>query len=98
MKMTKEFYEANVLMGVEVEYDNGGRHWHQMWGDEVADFIKALDEDEHLSDIDLCCTQPNETVKKFLNLVWWNADHNPLYKGMGAHKVLDIALDNWDCI
>lgn len=98
MKMTKEFYEANVVKAVEVEYENGGRRWFEMWGDEVDDFIKALDDDEYLSDIDLCCHQPNEAVKKFLNVVDYNANHNPMYKGVGFYNVLAIALDNWDCI
>lgn len=96
MKMTKEYYEANVDMGCEVEREDGSRYWETVKGDKVKAFFDSLDEDEYFSDCDLCCKQSNEKVKAFLNLVDYNATHNPNYKGLGFYKVLEIALDNWD--
>lgn len=96
MIMTKKYFYDNVDMGCEVEYDNGHRQWFIVQGKNVDSFWNNLDDDEHFSDEDLCCTQSDDKIRYFLNLVEYNCDNNPIYKHKTIWDVIEIALDNWD--
>lgn len=89
--MTKEFFDANVIMAVEIEYGLGGRHWIEMKGSEVQNYINNLSEDEGLSDIDYCAKQENPEIQKILdkaNEIWMDADQRKKFKNF------DEAIDS----
>ena len=88
--MTKEFFDANVIMAVEIEYDCGGRHWTEMKGSEVQDFINNLGESEGLSDIDYCTKQENPEIKEILDQGYKMFDEA---RGTGKYKNIDEAID-----
>lgn len=88
--MTKEFFDANVIMAVEIEYDFGGRHWTEMKGSDVQDFLNNLGESEGLSDIDYCTKQENSEIKEILDQGYKMFDEA---RGTGKYKNLDEAID-----
>lgn len=88
--MTKEFFDANVIMAVEIEYDFGGRHWTEMKGSEVQDFLNNLGESEGLSDIDYCTKQENPEIKEILDQGYKMFNEA---RGTGKYKNIDEAID-----
>lgn len=97
MIMTREYYNNNVDMAIEVEDEYGHRMWVDCKGSALdSTWEKYKKRGYSFSDEDLCCTQSDEKVRHFLNVVDYNSNHNPNYKGLGFHKVLELALDKWD--
>ena len=77
--MNKEYFEANVVFVIEVEYEMGGRNRQTVTG--VAEFNKVTDfltkqNDLIISDIDYAAKQPDEKVRKLLNTAWYNFQNN----------------------
>ena len=77
MMKNREYFEANVVMAVEIEYEYGGRNWNSMKGSEVKAYC---DEQESfgnfISDIDYCTKQDDEWCRKVLNTAYYNWEHN----------------------
>ena len=93
MTMTREYFKENVTMAVEIEWDDGYRHWVDCKGSEVDDIVKGnLRSGQYISDIDFCTKQYDEKVKNFLNFVFYNFYHNPNFKGKSLDDVLDKAF------
>lgn len=67
--MTKEYFEQNVIMAIEIEYEDGGRHWNTMKGSEVEEYLDRLEHDEgrYLSDIDYCSKQNDPEIGKIID-------------------------------
>jgi len=92
MTMTREYFENNVIMMVELE-DEFGKHRATMTNDKVDEYIRDnTDEDCWFSDLDICCKQTDDKVRRFLNFVDYNTYHNPSFKGLGFYSVMDKAF------
>ena len=70
----REYFDANVNMSVELEYEMGGRNWFTMKGSEVKEFCDR--HSDEISDIDFACKQDNAWVKKVLNTAYYNWSKN----------------------
>ena len=94
MMMTRDYYNDNVDMAVEFEYEDGYRYWKTFKGLEMHDGINAEIEDGkvYLSDIDLCTKQSDDKVRAFLNFVEYNCRYNPKFKGMNLYDLMDKAF------
>jgi len=68
--MTREFFDNNAIMVVEVEYEDGGRFRNIMKGSEVKAYIDNLSSDEYVSDIDYCARQDNREIAEILDKAW----------------------------
>ncbi len=99
MSRDKKYFNENVIMAVEVEYEMGGRNWSTMKGSEVKDFCNRTYEfGDYISDIDFCTKQDDEWVKKVLNhamLNWtknydWCKKHNL----SSLDALIDYIIDN----
>ena len=57
----KKYFDDNVMYAVEVESDYG-RHWTHVAGRNLKSMLDKIEqrEDEWLSDIDYCTSQPDE--------------------------------------
>lgn len=77
--MTREFFDNNVIIAVEVEYKDGGRYWTQMHDSEVKEFCDRVREaGDFISDIDYCTKQESTEVREFLDSCyeeWFKGDH-----------------------
>lgn len=90
MKMTKEYFENNVVFAVEFDY--GHREWETATG--VKELKKVIEAgNDNLSDIDYCCKQDDEKVRKFLNFVDYNFRKNPVFKHCSFDTVLNKAFN-----
>lgn len=68
--MTKKEFDAEVIMAVEIEYEDGGRNWYTMHSAEVKPFIDArVATGDYLSDIDYSSQQEPE-VREILDKAW----------------------------
>lgn len=77
--MDKNYFEANVVFAVEVEFEIGGRNWRTVVGQKALDeYLNRLNEfdDMWLSDIDYASKQPDKKVRKVLNTAWYNFRNN----------------------
>ena len=77
--MDKKYFDENVIMAVEVEYEGGGRCWHTMKGSEVKRYLDRLEHDEerYLSDIDYCSKQDDPEIGKIIDAaikIWTNRE------------------------
>lgn len=92
----REYFDANVNMSVELEYEMGGRNWYTMKGSEVKEFCDR--NADSISDIDFACKQDNEWVKKVLNTAYYNWMHNKQWwqskKLTSLWAVVDYIIDN----
>lgn len=92
--MTKEFFEANVIMAVEVEYEDGGRIWKTMSGSEVRSFCENI-KNCGISDIDYCTDQRDPEVQKVIDAatkIWSDKGPRDHFKSFDA--VIDFLLNN----
>ena len=89
-----KYFEANVNMAVEVEYEVGGRHWSVMKGDKVKAFCDNLDEDEYLSDIDYATKQDDPWVRKVLNTAMYNWVNNQKWWKAKNFTCFDDVVDH----
>lgn len=93
--MTKEYFEQNVIMAVEVEYEGGGRCWHTMKGSEVKEYLDKLEQDEYrfLSDIDYCSKQNDPEIGKIIDAaieIWRDKEKSAKFKNLD--DVIDSLL------
>ena len=90
--MTKEFFDANVIMAVEVD-GFMGKHWTEMKASKIQSYIDNLGEDEGLSDIDYCTKQEDPEIQQILdkaNEIWMDADQRKKFKNFD--EVIDSLL------
>lgn len=84
--MTRKEFESNVIMAVEIEYDDfGGRFWHTMKGSEVRSFLDNLGEGEGFSDIDYCSKQENSEIREILDkaeAIWMDSKKRAGFKSL----------------
>ena len=73
-----KYFEENVNMIVEVEYESGGKSRQAMKGVEVKPYLdKVVDNKEtYFSDCDYSTKQDDEWVRKVLNTADYNWRHN----------------------
>lgn len=92
--MTKDFFENNVIVAVEVEYDMGGRCWHTMKGSEVREYCDRVEQaGDSISDIDYCTKQNNAWCRKVLNAAYKNFYDNRDWCRKWGLKSLDDVID-----
>ena len=77
--MTKEYFEANVMMAVEVKYETGGRYWKTVKGSEFLAYIEEVDNDDCMcvSDVDYDTKQEDPQIQEFLEKAyntWFHSD------------------------
>lgn len=92
--MNKKYFEENVIMAIEVEYENGGRCWHEVKGSEVKAFLEALDKDEDrfFSDMDYCTRQEDPQIGEVLKKAYELLDSA---RGTGRFNNIDEAIDTF---
>ena len=96
----KNYFRANVMMAVELEWEDGYRHWIDCKGSELKDTINNAIKygDKYLSDIDFCTKQDDEWVKKVLNHAMLNWTKNLDWcKARGLTNLddlIDYIIDN----
>lgn len=93
--MTKEYFEQNVIMAIEIEYEDGGRHWNTMKGSEVEEYLDRLEHDEgrYLSDIDYCSKQNDPEIGKIIDAaieIWRDKEKSAKFKNLD--DVIDSLL------
>lgn len=90
--MNKKYFEENVIMAIEVEYEGGGRCWREVKGSEVEAFLDAIDKDEErfLSDIDYCTKQADTAIAEVLEKAYKAFDEA---RGTGKFKNIREAID-----
>lgn len=90
--MNKKYFEENVIMAVEVEYEDGGRCWREVKGSNMGAFLDALDKDEErfLSDIDYCTKQADPAIAEVLEKAYKAFDES---RGTGKFKNIREAID-----
>lgn len=93
--MTKEYFEQNVIMAIEIEYEDGGRHWNTIKGSEVEEYLDRLehDEDRYLSDIDYCSKQNDPEIGKIIDAaieIWSDKEKSAKFKNLD--DVIDSLL------
>ena len=77
MAKDKKYFDDNVILGVEVEYEDGGRNWTNMRGSEVKAYCdKVVARGDYISDIDYVCKQEDDWVRKVLNTAEYNWSKN----------------------
>jgi len=99
MIMSREYYQENIDMVVEMEDEEGYRDREVMKESAVTAYVnKRRRNGDYLCDIDFCCKQTDEAVKHFLNVVFYNWEHNTILadKVGSVWNMIDLALDNWD--
>ena len=65
--MTREYFENEVDIAVEIEYEDGDRDWYTMKGPEVKEFCdKRVAGGDYISDIDYCANQSDPAVGELL--------------------------------
>ena len=92
--MNKKYFEQNVIMAVEVEYEDGGRCWHTMKGSEVQAYLDSLDQMDgvYLSDVDYAGKQEVPEIRAILDKAW-EVFMNDV-KGFGSYdKAIDSLLE-----
>ena len=97
--MTRDFFENNVIVAVEVEYDMGGRCWHTMKGAEVKAYCDGVKKrGDFISDVDYCAKQNNAWCRRVLNAAhknWHdNRDWCKRWKLNSLDAVIDFIIDN----
>lgn len=100
MAKDKKYFNENVIMAVELEWEDGYRQWITCTGSNMKDTINDATKygDKYLSDIDFCTKQDDEWVKKVLNhamLNWtknydWCKKHNL----SSLDALVDYIIDN----
>lgn len=69
--MTREYFDNNVDMAVEIEYEDGGRNWYTMKGPEVKEFCdERVAGGDYISDIDYCANQSDPAIREILDEAW----------------------------
>lgn len=83
--MKKKEFNNLVVMAVEVEYEDGGRVWRTMSGDEVKAFCDKVrkSSDKFISDIDYCAEQCDD-VQKVLDEAYKMFRENSAFKSLEA--------------
>ena len=73
-----KYFDNNVMMVVEIEFENGGRHRETMRGAEVDKYLDNHCQDgyAYFSDCDYCTTQPDDWCRKVLNTAYLNWTKN----------------------
>ena len=99
MAKNREYFDNNVIMGVEVEYADGGRCWENMKGSEVKVYCeKVRQRGNYISDIDYVCKQTDAWVRKVLNTAEYNWSNNWDWvqkKGFTSlYALVDYIIDN----
>ena len=80
--MTREYFEANVIMAVEVEYDGGGRSWRMMPGKDVRRFCENV-RNCGISDIDYAAEQDDPEIQKIIDearAIWMDSERRVGFK------------------
>lgn len=67
--MNRKYFDENVTMAVEVEFEDGYRKWEVMPGKDVPSFINGL-KNMGLSDVDFCSTQADPEIREVLDRAW----------------------------
>lgn len=93
--MTKEYFEQNVIMAIEIEYEDGGRHWNTMKGSEVKEYLDRLEHNEgrYLSDVDYCSKQNDPEIGKIIDAaieIWRDKEKSAKFKNLD--DVIDSLL------
>ncbi len=73
--MTKKYFHDNLIMAVELDYDDMGREWFTMKESEVDEFCKK--HQGELSDIDYACKQDDPEISMIIEVAWKNLSANP---------------------
>ena len=94
MTKDKKYFNENVMMAVEVEYEMGGRNWTTMKRTEVKNFCNHTYElGDYISDIDFACKQEDSWVKKVLNHAMLNWTKNQNWCKKHSLSSLDALID-----
>lgn len=91
--MNKQYFEQNVVMAIEVEYETGGRCWHTMKGSEVKGYLDRLEQDDnrYFSDIDYCSKQDDPEIGKIIEAaikIWTDREKS------AGFRTLDEVIDS----
>lgn len=94
--MTKEYFKANVIMAVEIEYDGGGRRWREIKCSNLRAYLDkiAKSEDKCISDIDYCTEQEDAGVKEIIDKateIWMDSEKRKGFKSYD--EVIDSLLE-----
>lgn len=90
----KEYFNDNVVMAIEVEYEDGGKEWHTKDGWMVDRFCeRVLQCGDFISDIDYSTTQRDDWCRKVLNLADYNWRNNQDWCRKMEFKSLDDLID-----
>lgn len=92
--MTREYFDNNVIMAVEIESDYGGRYWETIKGSEVKDYLNNLSEDDGVSDIDYCTEQEDPEIREIIDKageIFWSKDNQFKSFNEAVNSLLDEA-------
>lgn len=88
-----KYFNDNVMMAVEIEYEDGGRFWETMRGADVDAYLdkRCREGYAYFSDCDYCTKQPDEWCRNVLNTADLNWTKNLAWvKKQGIHSFSEL--------